>query len=229
MDDRCLFRYGPEFFSQEFRTDLDWTDWTGSGGRISGRGKAGSAFMTGWQPICRGTRPCRDTKEIAQKIPQIAVFTGCFQRDFAPDNLRAMLAVIYTANVPVHVAAAPEGERPLYCGRTVLSCGLVDEACAEAQRLVDALLPFAEQGRSIFPLDPSWLLTLGDEIPALLPDQETDLLAKHARMLEEYIADQSENTDFHLPLKSPGPHVLVHRQCHRKAMGVMSSIKKHSR
>ena len=33
-----------------------------------------------------------------------------------------------------------------------------------------------------------------------------------------------ENPDFHLPLKSPAPKVLLHGHCHQKAMGVMSSI-----
>ncbi|MFT7136250.1 MAG: Fe-S oxidoreductase [Akkermansiaceae bacterium] len=87
-------------------------------------------------------------------------------------------------------------------------------------------MPYAEKGLPIIGLEPSCLLTLRDEIPSLLPGKDTELLAKHARMLEEYIADQADNPDFKLPLQSPAPKILVHGHCHQKAMGVMSSIEK---
>jgi Fe-S oxidoreductase len=102
----------------------------------------------------------------------------------------------------------------------------VDEARTEARRLVDALLPFAEKGLPIIGLEPSCLLTLRDEIPAMLPGADTALLARQARMLEEYIADQDGDPAFNLPLVSPAPRILLHGHCHQKAMGVMSSIEK---
>jgi FAD/FMN-containing dehydrogenase/Fe-S oxidoreductase len=161
-----------------------------------------------------------------QDNPQAVVFADCFNRYFEPENLRATVNVLGAANVPFHVASAPKGERPLCCGRTFLSVGLVEEAKVEARRLVDALLPYAEKGVPIVGLEPSCLLTLRDEIPALLPGKDTALLARHARMLEEYIADQQDNPQFQLPLKSPAPKVLLHGHCHQKAMGVMTSIEK---
>ncbi|KIN60536.1 D-lactate dehydrogenase, cytochrome c-dependent [Sulfitobacter noctilucae] len=169
-------------------------------------------------------KPFKNTEAAVTSAPQAVVFADCFNRYFEPENLRATLKVMEAAEVPVHIAAAPKGERPLCCGRTFLSAGLVDEAKVEAQRLVDALLPYAQKGFPIVGLEPSCLLTLRDEIPSLLPGAETALLAKHARMLEEYIADQAENPEFKLPLKSPAPKVLLHGHCHQKAMGVMSSI-----
>ena len=171
-------------------------------------------------------RPFKDTEVAATQTPKAVLFADTFNRHFEPENLRAAAKVLAAADVPVHVAAAPKGERPLCCGRTFLSAGLVDEAKQEAQRLVDALLPFAEQGIPIIGLEPSCLLTLRDEIPALLPGEDTKLLAKHARMLEEFIADQGDNPDFALRLTSPAPKVLLHGHCHQKAMGVMSSIEK---
>ena len=36
MDDRRLFRYGPDYAAPEIRTELDWSDWTGSGGGFQG-------------------------------------------------------------------------------------------------------------------------------------------------------------------------------------------------
>jgi Fe-S oxidoreductase len=170
--------------------------------------------------------PFTNAEVTPQDNPQAVVFADCFNRFFEPENLRATVNVLGAANVPFHVASAPKGERPLCCGRTFLSVGLVEEAKVEARRLVDALLPYAEKGVPIVGLEPSCLLTLRDEIPALLPGKDTALLARHARMLEEYIADQQDNPQFQLPLKSPAPKVLLHGHCHQKAMGVMTSIEK---
>jgi FAD/FMN-containing dehydrogenase/Fe-S oxidoreductase len=170
--------------------------------------------------------PFKDSEAAPHDAPKAVVFADCFNRYFEPENLRATLKVMEAADVPVHLAGAPKGERPLCCGRTFLSAGLIDEAKVEAQRLVDALMPYVEQGLPIIGLEPSCLLTLRDEIPALLPGEDTAKLAAKARMLEEYIADQDGNSDFHLPLTSPAPKVLLHGHCHQKAMGVMSSIEK---
>ena len=105
-------------------------------------------------------RPFKNSEVALQDSPQAVLFADCFNRYFEPENLRATLKVLNAANTRAHVAAAPPGERPLCCGRTFLSVGLVDEAKAEARRLVNALLPYAEQGLPIIGLEPSCLLTL---------------------------------------------------------------------
>ena len=44
-------------------------------------------------------------------------------------------------------AIVPETKgRSLCCGRTFLAAGLVEEACAEARRFIDAVRPFVERG-----------------------------------------------------------------------------------
>ena len=57
--------------------------------------------------------------------------------------------------------------RPLCCGRTFLSAGLVDQARAELDRLVATYAPFAARGVPIVGLEPSCLLTLRDELLSL--------------------------------------------------------------
>ena len=171
-------------------------------------------------------RPFKNSEVAAAQAPQAVLFADSFNRYFEPENLRAAIKVLQAAKVPLHVATAPNGERPLCCGRTFLSAGLVQEARIEARRLVDAVLPYAKQGLPIIGLEPSCLLSLRDEIPNLLPCKDTRLLARQAQMLEEYIADQETNAAFHLDLRSPAKKVLLHGHCHQKAMGVMSSIEK---
>ena len=170
--------------------------------------------------------PFKDTEVATDPDPQAVLFADSFNRYFEPENLRATVKVLKACNVPIEVAASPKGERPLCCGRTFLSAGLVDEARLEAQRLVDALMPYVEKGLPIIGLEPSCLLTLRDEIPGLLPGKDTEQLAEKAMMLEEYIAEQVDTEDFEMPLKSPANKVLLHGHCHQKAMGVMSSIEK---
>ncbi len=172
------------------------------------------------------SNPFKDLEVATELAPEAVLFADSFNRYFEPENLRATVKVLDASNVPFTIASAPKGERPLCCGRTFLSAGLVDEAKAEAQRLLDALMPYVQQGLPIIGLEPSCLLTLRDEIPGLLPGKDAERVAEKAMMLEEYIAAQFDNPDFKMPLKSPAKKVLLHGHCHQKALGVMSSIEK---
>ena len=170
------------------------------------------------------SRPFNDDEVRTKDTPQAVIFADSFNRYFEPENLRAAVRVLKSAGISLDIVRAEPGERPFCCGRTYLSVGLLDEARAEAQRLIDALAPYAEQGIPIIGLEPSCLLTLRDEIPALLPGARTTIIAENAYMFEEYIAQQSDNPDFRLELKSPAPKVLLHGHCHQKAMQVVPAI-----
>ncbi len=85
-------------------------------------------------------------------------------------------------------------------------------------------MPYVENGLHFIGLEPSCLLTLGDEIPALLPSKDAERLAERAKMLMECIAKQTDNAAFKLPLKSPARKVLVNGHCRRKAFGFMGSV-----
>ena len=81
--------------------------------------------------------------------------------------------------------------RPLCCGRTFLSAGLVEEARAEARRVLAAAAPFLARGVPIVGLEPSCLLTLRDEFLSMLPGAETERLASHAFLFEEFLAREA--------------------------------------
>ncbi len=170
------------------------------------------------------SRPFKDQEVSANENPDVVIFADSFNRYFEPDNLRAAINVLTAAGKSIEIVRASNGERPLCCGRTFLSVGLVDQAKAEATRLVAALKPYAQKGIPIIGLEPSCLLTLRDEIPALIPGSDTELVAGQARMFEEYVADQVDADDFDLALKSPAPQVMLHGHCHQKAMSVMPAI-----
>lgn len=87
-------------------------------------------------------------------------------------------------------------------------------------------MPHVERGLPIIGLEPSCLLTLRDEIPGLLPGEETRQIADKAKMLEEYLVEQSDAGALDLPLQAPADRLLLHGHCHQKAMGVASSVEK---
>ncbi len=169
-------------------------------------------------------KPFKNDEIDWQREPQAVLFADCFNRYFEPENLRAAYKVLTAAGRDVDVVRSRSRQRPLCCGRTFLSVGLVEEAKKEVARLIDALLPYVTTGTPVIGLEPSCLLTLRDEIPALLPGRQTEILAQYAKMLEEYIAEQAELPGFELELKPPAEKVMLHGHCHQKAMDVMPAI-----
>jgi len=170
--------------------------------------------------------PFKDNELSPVANPQAVLFADTFNRYFEPENLRAAARVLKAGGIKLEVAKPRSGRGALCCGRTFLSAGLVEEAKVEAKRLIASLLPYAKKGIPIIGLEPSCLLALRDEIPRMLPGRDAIQVAEHARMLEEYIADQNEAGEIKLNFKSPAANILVHGHCHQKAMGVMSSIEK---
>ena len=158
--------------------------------------------------------------------PEVVLLGDTFNTYFEPDNLRAALAVLLSAGYRVHLpAAANQSHRPLCCGRTFLSAGLVEEARAEARRMLNALTPFVARGVPVVGLEPSCLLTLRDEFPVLLPGAETGALAERAVLFEEFLAAEHAAGRLDLPLKRIGKsRVLLHGHCHQKAFGAMGAV-----
>lgn len=167
------------------------------------------AELSGAAP--RGEAPDGPPKEVV-------LFADTFTRWFEPGIPRAASRVLHAAGCRVRTAET--GGRPLCCGRTFLTNGLPDEARAEARRTLAALLPFAERGVPIIGIEPSCLYTFRDEIPALLPGPASRKVARHAMLLEEWLAHERERGALRLPLRPiPARRVLVHAHCHQKAFG----------
>jgi FAD/FMN-containing dehydrogenase/Fe-S oxidoreductase len=167
------------------------------------------------------SRPFKDS-EFADENPDVVLFADVFNRYFEPENLRAAGRVLKAAGLSVRVATPQDGGRNLDCGRTMLAVGLVDEARAEAKRLLAALAPFAAKGIPIVGLEPSSLLTLRDEIPALVPGADAQLVAQHAKMFEEFFV----TLDTPPALTSLNRPILLHGHCHQKAHNVMGAVQK---
>jgi len=158
---------------------------------------------------------------------EVVLFVDTFTNSFEPDNARAALRVLEAAGYSVHIAREAAGGRPLCCGRTFLSAGMVDEARREARRMLDALLPFARRGVPIVGLEPSCLFTLRDEFGVVLPGAETEALASQALLFEEFLAREHDAGRLALPLRSSGAsRALLHGHCHQKAFDALPAVQK---
>jgi Fe-S oxidoreductase/FAD/FMN-containing dehydrogenase len=167
----------------------------------------------------RADRECDRAQSEGRR--ELVLFSDTFTTWFEPENARAALKVLRGGGYAVRTACRP-GERPLCCGRTFLSAGLVDEARAEARRTAAALARFVEQGVPVIGLEPSCLLTMRDEFTYLLRPEEGRRLASAALLLEEFVAREARAGKLRLRL---GPaawrRALLHGHCHQKAFGTM--------
>ncbi|MCY3678363.1 MAG: FAD-binding and (Fe-S)-binding domain-containing protein [Gemmatimonadetes bacterium] len=177
---------------------------------------------------------------------RVVLFVDTFSRYFDPNVARAAQSVLdrlgyepvgpTPATAPTPTPARARG-RPLCCGRTYISAGMLDHARAELQRTVAALAPFARRGLPIVGLEPSCLLTLRDEALHLLPDDDRNargsagdgahavtgedvrVVAEQALLIDEFLAEHASAAS---PPRSRTT-VQIHGHCHQKAAGTDSA------
>lgn len=161
---------------------------------------------------------------------KVVLFVDTFTHYYTPEIAAAALKVLraggYTVEVLEPAKTDEEPERPLCCGRTYLSQGMVEEAKVEARRVMAALAPALAAGTPVVGLEPSCLLALRDEFYSLGLGPEVGQLSKQAFLFEEFLMREG-NKGLKLDLKPiPGGRALVHGHCHQKAFGAMKSVKK---
>src|SRR5205085_5079003 len=115
--------------------------------------------------------------------------------------------------------------RPLCCGRTFLSAGLVQPAREELSRVVSVLGPYAQRGVSIVGIEPSCLLTFRDELRAMLKGEVVDAIGARSFLFEEFISQETATGNLKLNLRDGGPRTaFLHGHCHQKTFGAMPAI-----
>lgn len=168
--------------------------------------------------------------ELTAPRGEVLLFIDTFTHYFAPENAEAARDVLAAAGYSVRMlkpaADDAEPDRPLCCGRTYLSNGMVDAARGEAKRMMAALAPALAVGTPVVGLEPSCLLALRDEFYSLGLGPEVARLGKQAFLFEEFLMREAAK-GMTLPLHPLGlPKALVHGHCHQKAFGGMKAVKK---
>lgn len=153
----------------------------------------------------------------------VVLFADTFTTWFEPENARAAERVLTATGFRVHYPKAKG--RPLCCGRTYLASGMVEEAKAEANRLLKTLMPFVERGIPIIGLEPSCLLTLKDEFEVLLDSPKVSALAEAAQLFETFLVNAKNTGNLSLALHTaPWKKALLHGHCHQKAFAVLDDV-----
>jgi Fe-S oxidoreductase len=157
---------------------------------------------------------------------EVALLADTFNTYFEPENLWDAVDVLARLGYRVTVARAADGGRPLCCGRTFLSAGLVDEARAEARRMLEVIAPLARRGVPIVGLEPSCLLSLRDEFQVMKLGADAEPVSAQAFLIEEFIAREAAAGGIQGPIGSLTGKALLHGHCHQKSFGVMGAVEK---
>jgi Fe-S oxidoreductase len=169
-------------------------------------------------------RDSKDTRA-GEGAGEVVLFADTFNRYFERENVEAALSVLQAAGYRVHIAKPVDDDvRPLCCGRTFLSVGLVDEARKEAERVLAALDPYLARGVPVIGLEPSCILGFRDEIPAIIPGEASQRLAASAVLFEEFLARESQAGRLKLALRPVARQALLHGHCHQKSFGAMGAV-----
>jgi Fe-S oxidoreductase len=155
---------------------------------------------------------------------EVVLFADTFNRAYERENLDAALRVLVEGGYRVHLPRPIGSGRPLCCGRTFLSAGLVDQARTELDRLVATYAPFAARGVPIVGLEPSCLLTLRDELLSLRSDNDAKAIGAHALLFEEFLVHEAEAARLQLPLGPVAGKAVVHGHCHQKSFGAFKPV-----
>ena len=166
---------------------------------------------------------------LAPEQADVVLFADTFNNYFESENAAAALMVLRAAGYKVHVARPAaldaEPQRPLCCGRTYLASGLVDQAKAEARRVVEAMRPFVARGVPVVGLEPSCLLTLRDEFLAMGLGRDAEALGAQALLFEEFLAREHAAGKLKLALNAlPESRALLHGHCHQKAFDAVRPV-----
>jgi FAD/FMN-containing dehydrogenase/Fe-S oxidoreductase len=139
---------------------------------------------------------------------RVVLFDDTFHNYFHPAPLKAAVTVLERAGYAVELPP-----QPVCCGRAAISKGLLDDAREKLVRLTESLAPVAAEGVPVVGLEPSCILTLRDELPDLVRDRRTAVLAEQSRTLEELLAETPDFTPGRLERRA-----IVHGHCHQKAL-----------
>ena len=106
------------------------------------------------------------------------------------------------------------------CGRSSISKGLLDQGQRMAAAMVERLAPEAERGVPIVGCEPSCLLTLREEHPALVDDPRAETVAAATRLVEELLVEAIDDGSLKLDPDAEVSNrpIVFHGHCHQKAL-----------
>lgn len=138
----------------------------------------------------------------------------------------AAVRVLRAAGARVRLLAPAAGSE----GRAELSRGLLPRARELAEANLRRWVRLVEGGDVIVGAEPSSLLTLRDEYPALVPGEAARAVAGSAFLIEEWLDRHADRVRpllrFRPPADPAEEHLLVHGHCHQKALAGTDALER---
>ncbi len=144
----------------------------------------------------------------------VTIFNDTFTNHYDPEIGMAAVEILERSGISVNVV------RPGCCGRPLISQGLLEQARAQAEQIVEALAPIAARGEKILFCEPSCLSSVKEDAIGLLRGElqtKAREVAKACMMFDEYAATLD------LKLKEVPGKILLHGHCHQKSMNMLSA------
>ncbi|MBU3719780.1 MAG: FAD-binding oxidoreductase [Burkholderiaceae bacterium] len=150
----------------------------------------------------------------------VILWADTFNNAYEPEHLHAAFSVMRRLGFKVFLSGAAAG-KPLCCGRTHLSVGMIEAARVMANETLQALAPAIDRGVPVVGLEPSCLLSMRDEWKVMRLGPRADRLAQQAMLFEEWwmAAGRARAEGIR---RRPLPMIRVHGHCHQKALGAIS-------
>ena len=149
---------------------------------------------------------------------RVLLFPDTFTNYFEPQIGADAITLLHRAGYSV--TFGPPGLR--CCGRPLISNGLLDQAVANARHNVERLYKWSHGGGRIITCEPSCILTIRDDYPALLNRElksHAETVAQACQTVEEFL-ESILVPDKSAPLRlRPGPRrILVQAHCHQRSL-----------
>jgi FAD/FMN-containing dehydrogenase/Fe-S oxidoreductase len=148
----------------------------------------------------------------------VMLFPDTFTNYFEPEIGAAAIDLL--EQLGCSITLGPPGLH--CCGRPLISNGLLDQAVLNARLNVEQLFDWSRTGRPIIACEPSCILTIRDDYPALLRGEmrsQAQAVANTCRTFEEYL--ETILTDLAIPqldMKTGPRRILVHAHCHQQSL-----------
>lgn len=141
---------------------------------------------------------------------RVVLFNDTFVEYNEPAIGRAATTILERAGYEVVLA-----EGKVCCGRPLISKGFLERARALAQRNIEVLAPWAEQGVPIIGLEPSCASALSDDYLDLVDHPQSRRVAEQVVLLEDFLVRAAP---LDLEFTEAARQILVHGHCHQKAL-----------
>ncbi|MFO0965357.1 MAG: FAD-linked oxidase C-terminal domain-containing protein [Gemmataceae bacterium] len=149
---------------------------------------------------------------VQPNTPALVFFADTFVRFHEPELARATLELLARVNDVV----APVVR---CCGRPMISNGMLDAAIVNAEYNVNVLHAAARSGAPIVACEPSCILTIKDDYPALLKGDLRDkakAVAERCFTFEEFL--ECRLTEKQIPFRTGTKRILAQAHCHQRSL-----------